>query len=153
MPEKLKSVQNQATMAEGGGIETRIAKTGLSKPGICISSGNTSALANAGGNIRVTNINFSDHIARVGLNYKIGGDGVALGSTGPVYTKANPQIATWTGAYAGLNAGYGILAGRTFNGIDNNPGRQLKQHRRGRIHRRRPNWLQPAVRADMGAGY
>ncbi len=107
--------------AVGGGIETQVAANWSVKAEyLYLDLGNPSAVANTAGDIQAANMNFADHIVRVGLNYKISGDGVAPASSArAAYASASPQVPAWTGVYAGLNAGYGILAGRTFNGIGN----------------------------------
>jgi outer membrane immunogenic protein len=62
-------------------------------------------------NVATTNSTIRDHIVRVGINYRIGGDAPlsAYASASPRDAYAYAPVApyNWTGFYAGGNAGYG----------------------------------------------
>src|SRR6185369_6122171 len=48
-----------------------------------------------------------DHIVRAGVNYRFGPPLAAAAVVAPIY-KALPPALTWSGAYAGINVGYGV---------------------------------------------
>ncbi len=56
------------------------------------------------------NYTYSAAIARLGLNWKLGAD-----PGGPIYKAPLTSPADWSGLYAGLNGGGGIVAGKALN--------------------------------------